>query len=213
MNILAIDTTSEHGSLALRSDGRLLAELDLHSTEGYSRLLFAGIAELLRNNGMGLGEIDCFAAACGPGAFTGVRVCLAAAKGLAEANGKPAAGVSNLRALATFGKSTRRATVLDARRGDVFAAVYDDGLNLISPEVVVKLQTWACNPEEYIVSAGFDLTASLPQKIVVAPLSLAAAVALCAEHDGSDGWTDPAALDANYVRRSDAELLWHDVAR
>ena len=72
---------------------------------------------------MRLEEIDCFAAASGPGSFTGVRVGLAAVKGLAEALGKPAVGISNLRALSLFGKAALRAVVLDARRGEVYGAV------------------------------------------------------------------------------------------
>ncbi len=69
--------------------------------------------------------VDCFAAASGPGSFTGVRVGLACVKGLAEALGKPAVAVSNLRAIASFGTAPWRAVVLDARRGEIYGAVYD----------------------------------------------------------------------------------------
>ncbi len=103
MNILAIDTTSEFGSLAVRRDGILGHELFLDSRDGFGHLLFPAIDEVLARAGLLLRDVDCFAGATGPGAFTGVRVDLASVKGLAEALGKPAAGISNLRALSTFG--------------------------------------------------------------------------------------------------------------
>jgi tRNA threonylcarbamoyladenosine biosynthesis protein TsaB len=186
VTILALDTTSERGSLALRRDGATVAELALHSADGYGHLIFQGIADLVLSAGVLLSEIDCFAAASGPGSFTGVRVGLAAVKGLAAALGKPAAGISNLRAMAALGNLM---PVIDARRGDVYTAVYDAELRLLSPETIER-------------SSG---------RPVVQPSSnLAAAIALCAERDGPAGWKDPATLDANYVRRTDAELFWKD---
>jgi tRNA threonylcarbamoyladenosine biosynthesis protein TsaB len=186
VTILALDTTSPYGSLALRRDGVTLSELTIQSSEGYAHLIFQGITDLLRDAGVQLSEIDCFAAASGPGSFTGVRVGLAAVKGLAAALGKPAAGVSNLRALAALGNLT---PVIDARRGEVYTAVYDTELRLLSPETVAPLH-----------GVRIAQTAS----------NLALAVALCAEKDGPESWQDPAALDANYVRRADAELFWKD---
>jgi tRNA threonylcarbamoyladenosine biosynthesis protein TsaB len=185
VTILALDTTSQHGSLALRRDGATLAELALHSGDGYADLLFQALTDLLRNAGVRLSEIDCFAAASGPGSFTGVRVGLAAVKGLAAALGKPAAGISNLRALAALGNLT---PTIDARRGEVYTAVYDAELRLLSPETI---EPFSGPP-------------------IIQPCNLAAAVALCAEKDGPAGWQDPATLDANYVRRADAELFWKD---
>ena len=199
MTILALDTTSESGSLAIRSNGQTVAQLAIHSPEGFAHLLFGAIGQILRNAGLELNDIDCFAAASGPGSFTGVRVGLSAVKGLAEATGKQALGVSNLRAVSSFGKKPLRAVVIDARRGEVYAAVYDSDLNLLVPESVSKLEQWRASlpPADY--------------EFVQAPQSLAAAVAFCAEMDLLAGKAaDPAALDANYVRRSDAELFWKD---
>jgi tRNA threonylcarbamoyladenosine biosynthesis protein TsaB len=186
VTILALDTTSQQASLALRREGATLSELTLHSSEGYAHLIFPAIGRLLSDAGVHLQEIDCLAAASGPGSFTGVRVGLAAVKGLAAALGKPAAGISNLRALASFGNLR---PVIDARRGEVYTAVYDAGLRLTSPETVGT-------------SFGVPLTTY--------PENLATGVALCAEMDGPVGWQNPAALDANYVRRADAELFWKD---
>jgi tRNA threonylcarbamoyladenosine biosynthesis protein TsaB len=217
VTILAIDTTSEFGSLAIRANGQTIAELALHSPEGFAHLIFPAIETLLKDAGVTLHEIDCFAAASGPGSFTGVRVGLSAVKALAEAMGKPAVGVSNLRVMASFGNLAQRAVVLDARRGEIFAAVYDSSLNLVVPEAVLKFSTWLETLDlpwyEFIWLVGAPFRSALEgtrfaaMPFVEVPRNLAAAVAHCAE---SDTWLDPAVLDANYVRRSDAELFWKD---
>jgi tRNA threonylcarbamoyladenosine biosynthesis protein TsaB len=215
VTILALDTTSEFGSVALRTNGEAVAELALHSAEGFAHLLFPAIDKLLAHADVRLGDIDCFAAASGPGSFTGVRVGLAAVKGLAEAMNKPAIGVSNLRALASFGNLPFRAVVLDARRGQVYAAVYDSELAPVLSEVVLEFSVWldSLRAPEYEFIAGAKLRTQLKgtrfesMLFMEAPRSLAPAVAYCAERlPGSD----PAVLDANYVRRSDAELFWKD---
>ncbi|HEX3683390.1 MAG TPA: tRNA (adenosine(37)-N6)-threonylcarbamoyltransferase complex dimerization subunit type 1 TsaB [Bryobacteraceae bacterium] len=215
MRILALDTTSEFGSLALRSEGATSAELALHSPDGFAHVIFPAVDGLLAGVGVDLADIDCFAAAGGPGSFTGVRVGLAAVKGLAEAMGKRAAGVSNLRALASLGCAPLRAVLLDARRGQIYAAVYNAELEAVAPEAVMELTAWldSLNGREYEFVAEAKLRAMLAgtrfegMPFVEAPRQLAAAVAACVELAGG---VDPAALDANYVRRSDAELFWKD---
>src|SRR5579884_3647985 len=114
-------------------------EAPLHSPEGFAHILYEHVARLLERNGLRPSDVACFAAAAGPGSFTGVRVGLAAAKGLADATGRPAVGISNLRALAGFGSHPVRATLLDARRGQVYAALYDAALRPVLPEVVTAL--------------------------------------------------------------------------
>lgn len=213
MTILALDTTSEFGSLAVRREGEVAAELTLHSPEGFAHLIFSAVDEVLSRAGVRLEEIDCFAAASGPGSFTGVRVGLSAVKGLAEATGKRAVGISNLRALAWFGRGPLRAVVLDARRGQVYAAVYNADLEPVMPEAVLKFSEWLATltepAYEFISSfsqpAALDGTRFAGMPWVDAPKTLATAVAACAE---STAPLNPAALDANYVRRSDAELFW-----
>lgn len=217
MNILALDTTSEYGSVALRSNGETAAELALHSREGFAHLIFSAIEDVLARAGIGIPEVDCFAATSGPGSFTGVRVGLSAVKGLAEAAGKRAVGVSNLQVLSSFGKKDRRAVVLDARRGDVYAAIYGPDLAPITPELVLPFSSWLDalrEPEyEFITTAGNPFWLALQgtrfadMPFIEAPRSLAASVAGCAE---ACEWVDPAMLDANYVRRSDAELFWRE---
>jgi tRNA threonylcarbamoyladenosine biosynthesis protein TsaB len=215
--ILSIDTTSEFGSIALTDGARTVEETLLHSPDGFGHILFQHIEQLLARHGLTAWQMDCFAAASGPGSFTGVRVGLAAAKGLAEATGKLVVAVSNLRALAFFGSARLRATVLDARRGEVYGAVYNDRLEAVVPEAVMKFPDWL----KTLPAGGFEFVATdfspfaghvaagIP--VVAAPRGLAAAVGVIAGGEYAAGRAqDPAGVDANYVRRSDAELHWKE---
>jgi tRNA threonylcarbamoyladenosine biosynthesis protein TsaB len=197
--LLAIDTTSELGSIALAEDGRVLEQVALHSTDGFAHMLFGEIEQLLARHNFKITDIDGFAAAAGPGAFTGVRVGLTAAKGLAEATGCKVVAISNLQALASFGTQPLRAPVIDARRGEVFVAIYDSDLRLVSEEVVVKFDDWMK------ASSRGDI------EIIQGARELAGAIATIASARFQAGLgQDPADIDANYVRRSDAELFWRD---
>ena len=217
--ILAIDTTRESGSLALVRAGETALEMEtvdevvVRAPGGFAHVLYGHIAGMLRRNGVDLAAVDCFAAASGPGSFTGVRVGLACVKGLAEAQGKPAAAVSNLRAMASLGAAPLRAAVLDARRGEVYGAVYGADGKLAAPETVAPFAAWLAGlPEGEIefVCGGFSPplagTRFADARVTAAPEALAAAIARL-------GWReagDPASLDANYVRRPDAELFRKD---
>jgi tRNA threonylcarbamoyladenosine biosynthesis protein TsaB len=212
--ILAVDTTTEYGSLALVRDGELLEESLLHAPGSFSPVLYEELERLLHRHAVKLADVDCFAAASGPGTFTGVRVALACVMGLAEAIGRPAVAVSNLQAVARFGSARLRGVVLDARRGDIYGAVYDDAGRLVTPEVVAKLAPWLQSlPAGVAEFLSNDLVLNLEDtrfataRIVTAPHALAAAVAqIAAERLARGEAGDAAALDANYVRRTDAEL-------
>jgi tRNA threonylcarbamoyladenosine biosynthesis protein TsaB len=213
--LLSLDTTSNFASVAIRADGKIAAEVTLESTEGFAHLIFPAIDRCKNEANVELEEIDCFAAAAGPGSFTGVRVGLSAVKGLAEALGKPAIGISNLRALSSVGKNPNslRAVLIDARRGEVYAAVYDGALRVVVPESVLPLEAWLAKLDP---AASYELISAMPigfgrATLIEPPQFLASAVALCADLDGREGkWMDPSGVDANYVRRSDAELFWKD---
>lgn len=212
--ILAIDTTGDYGSLALVKDGGVVEELALHEPDGFGRVLFDEIGALLKRHEWPLATLDCFASASGPGSFTGVRIGLTAAKGLAEAQAKPIAVVSNLQAIAATASTPLRAVVIDARRGEVYAAVYDDTLTAVRPEVVTALPDWLA-----LLPPGVTEVLT-PQAAVFGPVieslgftatrasrNLAGAIGLLAERMLSAGLAlDPAAAEANYVRRTDAEL-------
>ncbi|MBK7927212.1 MAG: tRNA (adenosine(37)-N6)-threonylcarbamoyltransferase complex dimerization subunit type 1 TsaB [Bryobacterales bacterium] len=127
MILLAIDSSTEHGGIALWRDGEV-TETIVHSPDGFAHVLFVELERLLAQCGVDLTHIDAFAAASGPGSFTGVRVALSAAKGFGEAFGKPVFAISNLRAMAAHGSAPLRAAILDARRGDIYGGLYDAAL-------------------------------------------------------------------------------------
>ncbi len=219
--IVAVDTTSESGSIALTAGETVIEEAAMDSADGFGHVLFQSLRSLLARHGRSLNGIDCFAAAAGPGSFTGIRVGLSAVKGLADALGKPAVGVSTLQAIAWHGSAPLRAAFLDARRGEVYGGLYTDEMALVEPEVVTGLPDWLptlpVNGLEFIstdltplVSAiGPGPLAGVPRR--TAPRRLASAVGMLAARRLIAGQTlNPAALEANYVRRSDAELFWRE---
>ena len=213
LHVLAIDTTGESASIALVGEQGLLEEVALDSPDGFAHVLFGEIERLLARHHLRIDQVDAFASASGPGSYTGVRVGLTAVKGLAEATGRKVAAVSNLQALAWYGSRPLRATVLDARRGEVYGGVYDAALRPVQEEVVAKLADWlAALPQGdlEIITRGLPLDAgSIP--VVEAPTSLAGSIGHIAfDRLGRGEVLDPTDIDANYVRRSDAELLWKD---
>lgn len=205
--ILSIDTAHDFGSLALWSAQGLVEELPLHSPDGFAHMLFDNIGALLGRHSLRVQDLDAVAAANGPGSFTGLRVALTAAKGLAEAFHKPAFGIGNLEALATFGQTDSRAPFYDARRGDIYGA-YPDGSEAVLPfpDYLASLPAHA-----ELISFDFSIYPASNHKQRLAPRALAGAVASLAwQRFQSGARPDPVTLDANYVRRSDAELHWRE---
>ena len=216
MRVLALDTTSAYGSLAIAEDNEVIEEVTLHSPDGFGHVLFDHIRRLLNRHEWDVNSIRCFAAAAGPGSFTGVRVGLTAAKGLAEAAGGIAVGVSNLQALAAHGTTPLRAVVMDARRGEVYGAVYDSALQVVCPEIVVPFQRWVdslpsaitevISPDFSPFRGSFHREAHvIEQRVLAGAIGRIAVARLQAGEE-----PDAAAVDANYVRHSDAELNWKD---
>lgn len=207
-----MDTVSEHGSLALLEDGRVVEEMPLEAPDGFGHVLFGALQRLMDRHGWTHESVTGYAAGAGPGSFTGVRVGLAAVKGLAEAAGAKAAAVSNLRAMASFGTAGMRAPFYDARRSEVYGALYDDSLESLVEEIAVPLERFLAE----LPPGGVELITPDPghfgaaldgRNVTVCPRTLAAAIGRIAVAE----LRDPAALDANYVRRSDAELHWKEV--
>jgi tRNA threonylcarbamoyladenosine biosynthesis protein TsaB len=203
--ILAVDTTAEFGSIALGGE-----EFLLHAPDGFGGVIFQHIERLLERVDMRLDDVEGFAAAAGPGSFTGVRIGLACVKGLAEATGKKAIAVSNLETISRYGSAEYRVALIDARRGEVYAAVYRADGSVVLEETVCAfpalLERLPQGDVEFIAQSIGPFEAALAgKKFVEAPRAIAAMVAQIA---GSAQLVDPASLDANYVRRSDAELLF-----
>lgn len=205
MRIVALDTTGQFGSIALLEDGAVLEEILLDSPDGFAHVLFPQLERLMARHGWKYESVEGYAAGAGPGSFTGVRVGLAAVKGLAEASGALAAGVSNLEAMATYGSGSWRAPFYDARRGEIYGALFDAGLALHGHETVAKFPAWRASlpPEAELLTPDpsvFGIEATVTPRALAGAIGKLAAARL----------VDPVELDANYVRRSDAELNWVD---
>jgi tRNA threonylcarbamoyladenosine biosynthesis protein TsaB len=135
---LGVDTSTERRSVALLRGGRVLAESSGGLREGGSANLLADIDQVLGSAGVRLKEVGLYAAAVGPGSFTGLRSGLATVKGLALTTGKPALGVQTLHALAFCVRPAARVvSLIPAGRGEVFAQL----LSVSAEGVVGELES------------------------------------------------------------------------
>ena len=139
MRVLAIDTSSNVATVAVMEDDLLLGEYILNHKKTHSQKIMVMVETLLRDLELTAQDIDVFAAAVGPGSFTGLRIGVATVKALAHAAGKKVVSVGTLEALAYNVPNAEHIIVpiLDARRNNVFAASYiwDDGFKEIgAPE-------------------------------------------------------------------------------
>jgi len=239
MLILAIDTSSRTGSAAVLRDSKVLAEVSGDEETPYSTRLFGDIALLQGRTGLRLDQIDVFAVAAGPGSFTGLRVGLTAVKGWAEVHGKPIAAISGLEAIATespkdgaAGESQAHflAPFLDARRGQIYGALYrripenPSRLELASDESILSLDEFLelvkgksaqtvdlVSPTPEVLPAA-RISEILPgARVIQVSAALAPAIGrLGFERAKRGDLVDSLSLDANYVRRSDAEGAWSD---
>lgn len=130
--ILALDTSSSLGSVALARGGTLLETLAFEADHGHSQRLLPAIEGVFSDAGLGVGEIDLFAVVVGPGSFTGLRVSLACVRGLAGA--KPCFGAlaTDVAAWAARGRGSRILAVTDLFHGEVFASAHDANAALLS---------------------------------------------------------------------------------
>ncbi|HCC00153.1 MAG TPA: tRNA (adenosine(37)-N6)-threonylcarbamoyltransferase complex dimerization subunit type 1 TsaB [Ruminococcaceae bacterium] len=126
MKILAIDTSSVSASVAICEDSSLLGESFIHIQQTHSQTLMPAVCALMKQCGISFSEIDLFAITVGPGSFTGVRIGIAAVKGMAAAYNKPCVGISTLEALAANCPdfSGTVCAALDARRNQVYNALF-----------------------------------------------------------------------------------------
>src|SRR5215471_1492738 len=165
MRVLAVDTSSERGSICIADRGEVLGEVRLASSIQHSERLFRSIEFLFQFLPFSFQDIDIWAAARGPGSFTGLRVGIAAMEGFAAAHQRCGAGVTTLQALAwkTGLSNALIAPMIDARRGDVYGAVYrrtpsaeaSDTLIEERAPVVLKPAEWlAMLPHEPLVFCG-----------------------------------------------------------
>jgi tRNA threonylcarbamoyladenosine biosynthesis protein TsaB len=232
------------GSAAVLRGAEVLAEISGYEETPYSTRLFRDVEKLQQTVNFHLGEVDLFAVAAGPGSFTGLRVGLTAVKAWAEVHRKPIAAISALEAIAaesrtggtpsTTTSTTNRyiAAFLDARRGQIFGAVYRTGaaggglnLSLESEETLLLPEEFLQMVQGKVAADGVDFVSPTPDAIPgarlsevfpgarVVPVSAALAPAigrLGFQRAGRGEVVDAIRVDANYVRRSDAEAAWKD---
>lgn len=127
MKILALETSAVAASVAICEDEALIAQSFQRTGLTHSATLMPMLESMLKNCGITFNEIDLIAVAAGPGSFTGLRIGVSAAKGLAWSHGKPCAGVSTLEAMAwqLVGMSGVVCAAMDARRQQVYNALFE----------------------------------------------------------------------------------------
>ncbi len=217
MLILGVDTSGKQGSIALVECGEeKCAPRDVAPLDGgtFSAQLIPQIASLLQKHGMSKHQIDAFAVVSGPGSFTGLRVGLAAIKGLAEILGKPIVPVSLLEAVAVAAATDgRTVAALDAGRGEMYVGVYDvqSGRAVcVSEQVLSSADAAGEFAGARLVTPDQKLAHFLRQKgmaihEITAPT--ADGIARIGYGKLQRGETaTPEALDATYIRRSEAEI-------
>ncbi len=146
MNILALESSATACSAALCRDGALIAQSFQRGGLTHSRTLLPMIRDMLDNCGESLENVDVIGAAAGPGSFTGLRIGVATAKGLAWAGGQPCAPCSTLESMAwplAHMEGKLIVCAMDARRGQVYNALFlarGDSLERISPDRAISLE-------------------------------------------------------------------------
>jgi len=219
MLLLAIDTCGPSGSVALgRLTGggvEILGQIGLEG-RSYSATLVAAVGELLAASGIELRNLAAIVAVNGPGSFTGVRVGLAAVKGLAEAARIPVAAVSRLEVLAA--KAGVLSAALDAHRHEVFLRLGRP--NLEATEMLAgSAELAGIDPTGARIAVCDDAAAALlasawpgAELVRTPPPTAADALALCAPRVAAEEFVDVALLDGHYLRRSDAEIFGEPLA-
>ena len=219
MLIIAIDTTTRAGSGAVARDGKVICEEPSDPARDHAAQLPGTLAAIVRHAGVDLNDVTAFAVATGPGSFTGLRIGIASMQGLAVARGKPLIGISALDAMyasCANPDNLRVATWMDAWRGEVFAALYEN--DRIVDEPIVG------HPERVLVSLAGTPTmfvgdgAALYRDVIVKAMGkdavfadplvpmLAGSIALMATREAKAGRLPaPDKIQALYIRRSDAE--------
>lgn len=223
MLVLALETSSLHGGVGLVDGGGLVAEYSLHIEVTYSERLLPAIDRVLADAGRSVADVGGLAVAIGPGSFTGLRIGLSTAKGLAAAAGTPLVGVPTLRGLA-WGLpfcGLPICPILDARKGEVYCAIFcwaDGVLEQVMDDAALAPEELAARIGEPTVFLGDGMAAygpvlarALGSRARFVPPGLAgtrpaAVAALGRERLLRGERDDPAALAPRYIRPSEAEL-------
>ena len=230
MRVLALDSTTRAGSVALVANGRVVDERSGDGSRTHAERLPAELVALADAHGLALADIDLYAVASGPGSFTGLRIGIATVQGLAFVHRRRIVGVSALDGLAhaaseRVAPGTVIAVWMDAHRRDVFAAMYRvtdaapftagrleevDGPSVDTPASILRRWAATLPGADLFVGDGAESFAAeiatvFPNALVVPPPLIAGAIGRLAVERAADA-VDPAAVRPLYVRRPDAEI-------
>jgi len=227
VRVLALDTAADVSIVAITDGGRTLVEHAARIGTRHAETLLGTIEQALAVPGLTIADIELIAIGLGPGSFTGVRIGLATAKGLALARRTPIVGVRTTRALARGAFGAIRVPVVDAHKGEVFVAIYEErggGLACVmeethgQPEEMGALvrASIPAGTAPTLVGSGLGLyrdrfLTALGGRAIEAPRALdvprGALIALEAEETlAARGPDDLGTLEPLYVRASDALL-------
>jgi len=233
MHFLLLDSADARGSIAIFQDAKLL-HVDPHPAgQDFSSWLLPSVERLLADSRLSLWNLDGYAVCSGPGSFTGLRVGLTTVKAWAEIYRKPIAAVSRMEALAAASselvipRQPFTAVFIDARRNQIFAALYDESGVATESEAVIGIESFLCKAETICGKGAIlwktpdshllEAMAAWPARQAkgdalerIEPPFAAQLGSLAYQKFLSGKTTDSISLDANYVRRSDAELFWKD---
>jgi tRNA threonylcarbamoyladenosine biosynthesis protein TsaB len=231
MHILALDTTTRAGSVALLDDDGVVDERSGEDARTHAARMPAEITSMIAAHGLAVSDIDLYAVASGPGSFTGLRIGIATIQGLALVHGRRIAGISALDALGHMASAGAApgsvvAAWMDAHRHQVFAALYRvAGGPPFSSERLVELEgptvgdpeatlaRWGAqghDPPSVFTGDGAvlyanDIARAAPAARIAPPRLLAGAIGRLAIGRQSDA-VEPGAMRALYVRRPDVEI-------
>lgn len=232
MIVLAIDTCDSRGSVAVLREYAIAGSVAHETAEEYSSWLLPAVERVLREAGIRMTDVDAYAVAAGPGSFTGLRVGLTTVKAWAEVYGKPIVAVSRLEGIALQASegASYIAAFANANRGQVFGAIYrrngaalerlGDEM-LLAPGMLVAAAaelagkervSWASTDPDCIVSDEAWLAREKLNECIerVSPFLAGMIAGMAAGRWATGQSTDALSLDANYVRRSDAQTSWKD---
>jgi len=228
--ILALDTCDSRGSVAVLRDDEVLKVIAHEGTTEYSIWLLPKVEEVLKFSGLKMRDVGLFAVASGPGSFTGVRMGLTTVKAWSEVYGRGIAGVSRLEAMASeaLGGSDYIAAFFDAHREQLYGGLFrrqGATLELVEGEMAAssadfirwvgqrtqkeRVNWISMDPEKMTAQEAWQERAGVGESVVACTDLLAPAIGRIGRARALEGrLTDVLKLDAEYVRRPDAEVFW-----
>lgn len=228
MLILGLDTATPWGTIAVSEDEEILFEISLKAGKGSGEYLLASLERYLGKIGKDIRDIQLIVTGTGPGSYTGIRVGLATAAGLAEGLHIPVYQLSTLRIIAENCRYSSKwvAPVIDARREEVYAAIYESGPMGLKPvkeassEKVVDFAAFCANTYPEVVICGDGSKKYREQwecytNLTIAPAAwdkpsagLAARIAFMELAEGRELPVAP--LMPSYIKRVEAEIRWEE---